>query len=272
MTIERRLAKIETSLTPTQRVLVWLDEAHAFEDLTSYVGSLLDQGPEAMPISRLAHEASSATRTALRGKPVAVVDGAVRKAVRETVFRFELVMRINTVGHDTIEREALIHAVLASQLALLVSDDRTDGRSDQVYLGRMAQCRDLTAGRVSELLAAQEARTLAEQRYLDGHAALFPDDVREWADQMRLAQELAVLAERLAELDGVGAAAEPDSDAVSARVSQLLADLIEPARSTALDKLDEGRQAIVIATAWLRPKLAGDREISASAESPTTIG
>jgi hypothetical protein len=38
------------------------------------------------------------------------------------------------------------------------------------------------------------------------------------------------------------------------RVVTLLADLIEPARSTALDKLDEGRHALTIATAWLRCK------------------
>ena len=36
----------------------------------------------------------------------------------------------------------------------------------------------------------------------------------------------------------------------------LLAALVEPARSTALDKLDEGRQALTIATGWLRSKLA----------------
>ena len=34
-----------------------------------------------------------------------------------------------------------------------------------------------------------------------------------------------------------------------------LADLVEPARSTTLDKLDEGRQALTIATNWLRTKV-----------------
>jgi hypothetical protein len=34
----------------------------------------------------------------------------------------------------------------------------------------------------------------------------------------------------------------------------LVADLVEPARSTALDTLDEGRQALAIATGWLRSK------------------
>jgi len=34
-----------------------------------------------------------------------------------------------------------------------------------------------------------------------------------------------------------------------------VADLVEPAKTTALEKLDGGRQASTIATAWLRPKL-----------------
>jgi hypothetical protein len=35
-------------------------------------------------------------------------------------------------------------------------------------------------------------------------------------------------------------------------------DLIEPARSTAIDKLDEGRQALVLATGWLRSKRSAE--------------
>jgi hypothetical protein len=34
-----------------------------------------------------------------------------------------------------------------------------------------------------------------------------------------------------------------------------VADLVEPAKTTALEKLDEGRQAQGIAVVWLRPKL-----------------
>jgi hypothetical protein len=34
-----------------------------------------------------------------------------------------------------------------------------------------------------------------------------------------------------------------------------VADLVEPAKTTALEKLGEGRQALGIAAGWLRPKL-----------------
>ena len=259
MTVARRLATLEASLSPTQRVVRWLDEAHALGDLDAYVRSLLAGPPSAFPLDRLAWAARSATLTNLRGKPAALVSGAVRTALRETIFRFALVMRINVVAHEMIDREMLIYAVFAGQLALLASEDRKDRLADPVHLRRLALCRELTASRVTELLAAAEARSLAEARYLDGHAALFPDAVVVWAERLRLAEELAVMAAHLAELDGLPPAAPTDPDAVATRAAVLLADLVEPARVTTLEQLDEGRRALTIATRWLRAKLEPSR-------------
>ena len=118
----------------------------------------------------------------------------------------------------------------------------------------MAQCRDLTLMRVVELMAEEEGRSTAEDRYLGGHPSLFPDGLDQWAEQLRLSQELAVMAVRIAELDGVPPSAATDRDIVASRTAALTADLIEPARSSALEKLDEGHQAHRIATGWLRSK------------------
>lgn len=109
--------------------------------------------------------------------------------------------------------------------------------------------------RVTELRAAQGPRSIAEARYLDGHPALVPDAVRTWDEQLGSTERLADLASRLAELDGVGPAEPMDPDAVSARTAVLLADLVEPARATALEKLGVGERAIRIATGWLRAKM-----------------
>jgi hypothetical protein len=57
-----------------------------------------------------------------------------------------------------------------------------------------------------------------------------------------------------AELDGVEPAEPDDPDRLEVRTSQLVADLVEPAKSTALEKLGEGRPAFDIANAWLRAK------------------
>ncbi len=76
-----------------------------------------------------------------------------------------------------------------------------------------------------------------------------------WYEQVRSTEMLAAMACRLAELDGMPAPEPADPEAVSARTTELVADLVEPAKSTALEKLGEGKQALGIATDWLRPKL-----------------
>jgi hypothetical protein len=54
----------------------------------------------------------------------------------------------------------------------------------------------------------------------------------------------------------VPAALPPDPEAASRRTTELVADLVEPAKATALEKLGEGRQALDIANDWVRSKLA----------------
>ena len=95
MTLSRRVAAIETALSPTQLVLVWLGEAHTFRNVESYVASLLAQEPPVSPLDRLVRQAERGARAANRGKRDDVVGAAVGSALRETVFRFELVIRIN---------------------------------------------------------------------------------------------------------------------------------------------------------------------------------
>ena len=265
MTLARRVDALETSLSPTQLVLRWLDEAHAFGDLESYVRSQLAEPSFEGPLDRLAREAVQGVRTSLRGKRPEVIDAAVRTALRETVFRFDLVMRILVTTHDLLEREGLIEAVLSAHVALLTTEGRAERRRDTRYLERFATLRGLFLFRVAELRAEQDARGTVEARYLAGHTALFPDAATAWAEQLRNTETLADIARRLAELDGVAPAEAPDPDSVSARVTELVADLVEPAKATALEKLDEGRQALTIATAWLRAKLAPSRSDSQEA-------
>ena len=254
MTMERRVAKVEGSLSPTQLVLRWLAEAHVYGDIPAYVASLLTQDAPEAPLDRLAREAERGVRTSMRGKRPEVVNAAVRSALRETVFRFELVMRTNVTVHDLLDHEVLLEALFASQLALLLHDRRKERLADESHLHRFAQCRDLTALRVTELLATQEAISRAEVRFLDGHGTLFPDIAAAFEHQVSQSEQLSVMAADSAELDGVEAAGPDDADELESRIAQLVADLVEPSKSTALDKLGEGRPAFDIANAWLRAK------------------
>jgi hypothetical protein len=256
MTLDRRLARIDESLTPTQLVLRWLAEAHAYGDLVPYVNSLLAVDPPVAPLDRLAREAVQGARTAMRGKRPELVDAAVRSALRETIFRFELVMKINVMAHELLDREELVSALFASQLAMLLAEAPDKEASGDSHLRRLELCRRVTLLRVDELLASREARLSVEARYLDGHPALFPEIAAAFEAQLRSSQEVAASAVRAAELDGVEPMPPEDPEALKIRAGELVADLVEPAKSETLDKLGEGRQALDIAAGWVRAKLA----------------
>jgi len=255
MTLSRRVAAIETSLSPTQLVLRWLSEAHAFGDVPAYVASLLTKDPPIAPLDRLAREAIQGARTANRGKRPELVDAVVRSALRETVFRFELVMRINVTTHELLDREELISALFASQLAMLLGEAHDRVVAGESHQRRLELCRRVTLLRVDELLASREARTTVEARYLEGHPALFPDVAAAFEKQLHQSQEIAVAAFHAAELDGVEPAPPEDPEALTLRAGQLVADLVEPAKSEALDKCGEGRQALAVAAGWVRSKM-----------------
>jgi len=256
VTLSRRVAAIETSLSPVQLVLRWLAEAHAFGSLEAYVTSILDLPGDQQPIDRLCREAYEGVHARLRGKPAEQIRQAVNSALRETVFRFELVLRINVTAHELLDRETLIETIFASQLAMLAGDDRAERLSDDLHLRGLDQCRRLTLFRVDELLASRDARSAVEARYLDRHVALFPDVAAAFDDQLHRSQELAAMALRLAELDNLPPAAPPDPEALTARTAELVADLVEPAKATALQKLGESERAFGIAAAWVRGKRA----------------
>jgi hypothetical protein len=65
---------------------------------------------------------------------------------------------------------------------------------------------------------------------------------------------VCALALRAAELDEVPIPPDELETAVSRRADRLLADLVEPARSRALERLGDGASALSIATRWLRRK------------------
>jgi hypothetical protein len=136
-----------------------------------------------------------------------------------------------------------------------MSQDAESRRADPTSAERFATRRDLLAFRLGELRAAGEARSIVKKRYLDGHAALFPAVAAAWDDQVRDTEVIADTAVRLASFAGVSAAMAPEPEAPSARTTELVADLVEPAKADALEALGEGAPALDIAVRWLRPKL-----------------
>jgi hypothetical protein len=255
VTTDRRLAAVEAALSPTELVLRWLTEAHAHGGVDAFVRSTLADADFVPPINRLARMAADGARASLKGKPREEINKAADQAVRETLFRFHLVMRINVIGHDLLERELLLTALFSARLSLLFNEPRAKCQKGSTYLGRLTGLRDLISGSLAELKAAGQAREEVEQRFLGGHVALFPDDAARWVEQLRTSEIVEQLAIGLAEKDGAPERTPLDPHAVADRVAGYAADLVEPAKVTALEQLDESRRALGIATSWLRGKL-----------------
>ncbi len=256
MTAERRLAAIEASLSPTQRVVRWLAEAHEHGSFEAWGQATFAAGPDALPLDRLGREAADAVRRSRRGAARDTED-AVYRAVLDTVFRVQLVLRIIEVTDTTLRREVLILAALSAHLALTL-ETAPERRPGAIPL---AAQRDLLFARVAELHALEAVRTIVEDRYLDGQTALFPDAVENWADQVRGSEEMAVRALRLAELDGVPALDEAHlGEASDEQVGRCVDDLVEAARIKALDELGDGRAAVSRAIRWLGPRLRAEAD------------
>jgi hypothetical protein len=190
----------------------------------------------------------------MKGKPRDEIDRASDQAVRETLFRFHLALRINVVSHDILEREELLAALFSTRIALLTAAParKRDNEDDPTEL---EQLRDLIMLSSRGFRAVGAAREEVERRYLAGHPALFPDEATRWVEQVKTSESIEALAIRMATLDGVPDALLPPPDAFNDRVAHYVADFVEPAKVAALEDLDEGRQALGIATSWLRGKM-----------------
>jgi hypothetical protein len=252
---ERRLAKVEAALGPKELVVRWLAEAHAYDNFVAYARSTYAQGPAGWPLDRLVHETIDWVDATHRGRSRDERDDPRQTALRQVLFLYHLILRTTVLAQEALDREALIEAACSAHLALATIDNE-DGRSSAIptHVKRLYAIRGLVLARVSEWHAMAVARSRVEAEYFDGRAVLFPAAVRAWSEQLEGTEQLAVMAERLSELDGVDPPSLDDPAAFEARIDELVADHVEPARVKAFDELGEGRRAMSIAMRWLDPK------------------
>jgi hypothetical protein len=176
--------------------------------------------------------------------------------MRQTLFLYHLILRTVVIAQEALDREVLIEAICSAWLALATIDVE-DGKRSAIptHVSRLYSVRGIALARVSEWHAMTMARSRVETKYFEGQPMLFPAAARAWAQQLERTERLAVMAERLSELDGVDPSLPDDPEAFEARIEQLVADHVEPARVKALDEMGEGRRAEAIAMRWLEPRL-----------------
>ena len=90
-----RLDKIEKSLTPKQAVILWLQEIRQYRNGWEYVHFLATQPESAAPIYRITTQIDRNIRETMKGQPPQVVEGAVRRAVRDVYFLINLHHQVN---------------------------------------------------------------------------------------------------------------------------------------------------------------------------------
>lgn len=262
MSLERRVAKLETSLSPTEAVLAWLAEAHEFPTLPEYVASLLDAPRDAWPLTRIGGQVEGAVRVAMKGKPEDAVWKAVRRRVGDAFFLFDLALRLNLAAEETLRYGRLRWACLSYQTRALTLEAelakvtrRRQHATARPSVSAVDGWRTGLAVSLTTIYVEEDARAELERKYLDGRPVLFSWLVREWDDLRARLEGLASLADVLPELRGSGvpglALEELHAQAANGALARAI-ELTDQARVAALDLLGEDEQAVAIAGRRLR--------------------
>lgn len=116
ITNNRRLHKLEMSLTPKQAAILWMTEAHRFSSLYEYMVWLRDKPKSAAPLYRLHDQMEQAVTEAMKGKSRDDIRRAVRTAYRDAAFLYYLHHQINTIAYEECTAQRFQGALLAEQL------------------------------------------------------------------------------------------------------------------------------------------------------------
>jgi hypothetical protein len=243
--LRQRLDRLDASLTPTQAVLRWLEEAHQHGSFAAYARWLCDQPASAHPMARLPRQVRRPIEQAMRGAQREDVGTAVRRVQRDVTFLYRLVLTLNS---RVLENER------AASLGFLWLLERFRGRVARAAPSRdtVARWKDAAqeeAGRVYALAAGHQ---VLAQRYFEGHPVLFPEEAA-WLAAAEAAWDrlLTLYCDRLHALPFVGKEAlllrpEVGRNATEQRARADEDCLVRLAKAETLDLLDECAGAVAL--------------------------
>jgi hypothetical protein len=166
-TIDTRLDKVETQLSPQQAVLLWLNEAHQYGSEKAYSETFRDTPFEEYPLYRLPEQMKLAVRGAMKGKKPEAIARAERTTTREVAFLINLVHQFNMRLWGDWRAMCLHLALVAHEMKGLMLDE-------EGTLAEYEEARQRAIDAVAELFQWQVAIDQVTQRYFGGTNPIFP--------------------------------------------------------------------------------------------------
>jgi hypothetical protein len=271
VSLERRLAKVEASVTPTQSVLRWLDEAQSHGTMAAYLETLFSGSLMPTPMDTVTHAATAGARDSAKGQPKETIEKAATLAARQAVFRFLLVLRLNEGTAEEARFRTMMGLCLFFWMRALDSDQsvREMLAAESAQAGRPGgtweRWQEAAIGLLATIYAEEEARLILERDYLDGHPSLFPDVEASWAEAREMAERvarMAVFLDRVTDDEPPQSLAEVDLRPHRAGVAETAAKrasyLADIARAKTLDLSHEEHRALQIMARHFGGGDAGD--------------
>jgi hypothetical protein len=240
MTAGRRVRKIEESLSTAECVLVWVAEAQRYETPGDYVEALREP-PSITPLDTILARIDAAFDTNPPARHVTEISSAKRRAARNAVFFYQLVLTLNQAIGDAAARLTPLLAALIFEVGTLMSSPLSTDmamrrlmRPEAVNVDRSWRLwRTAASGVLAEVQTAADAMESVQTAYFAEHSVLFRGLQAEWAGVLKLADALRAVNEALprairrrstgAQAD-VEIAAKPSSARVQTRVDGLIDD------------------------------------------------
>ena len=182
MVKQKRLIRIETSLTPKQAVLLWLRQEHQGKTSGNYARWLIERPPSASPRPRVGKQVVDAIRAAMKGQDPERIHRAIRQGHMHTDFLILLVNKMNWIILDGSQVRWLKIAFLHERIQNIgCSDD-----DEEVVNEWVAFVRDIAI----DLFSLEAASDLIRDRFFDGECILLKDTSEELTRQKKLMQHM----------------------------------------------------------------------------------
>ena len=252
----QRLDRIESSLTPTEAVVKWMDEAHEHGSLREFALSIVRQPDTKAPLYRLRDFVIPGLEPRLKGKSPDEKNRRIHRALRDIAFLYYLQLEVNT--RVTAETRAwLLTAVLISKEWL--NSGSAPGEPDQGMDGE-GSWRCSAQRFIHELYVYDRAACVVGDAYFNGRPVLFPDAAETLQDLIGRIETLIKMDNhdikggngkcraitRIIDLYKIKELAQEDA-------KHLIGEIVVMAKAEALEICGENRDSVVL----IRKHLAG---------------